>query len=140
MATVYKNIPCGNPADCPASCATTSIAVQPPCPTTVKPPPTTVKPPPTTVTKVCTKTETQKVYGTACAIKCPKEPICIADAAVTVPCGCDRVTIAVKTETVCATATPCPVICMTGWGFFTVTESKCNTVAPPTSVPTVTIY
>ncbi|KAL2265606.1 hypothetical protein VTJ83DRAFT_6706 [Remersonia thermophila] len=67
-----------------------------------------------------------------CAFRCPTpNPFCIADAAVTLPCGCTNLTIRPTTTSVCATGPQdCRVQCSTGWGFITFTASGCQTPAP----------
>ncbi|KAK0719106.1 hypothetical protein B0H67DRAFT_572497 [Lasiosphaeris hirsuta] len=86
---------------------------------------------------VCTSSATATWFATTgCEIPCPSTARCIADLAVTVPCGCDRVRVTVTTTTRC----PGPSIttcyqCQTGWGLFTV-RLPCPTTPP--EVPTTT--
>ncbi|KAK4450364.1 hypothetical protein QBC34DRAFT_424943 [Podospora aff. communis PSN243] len=83
-------------------------------PTTKAPSTTTVK-----ATTVCTSTATATWYATSgCDIPCGTQAQCIADNAVAVPCGCDRVSVTVTTKTVCPTVAPC-IQCYTGWGIAT---------------------
>ncbi|KAL1842580.1 hypothetical protein VTJ49DRAFT_4760 [Mycothermus thermophilus] len=66
-----------------------------------------------------------------CDFKCPTSiPWCIADAAVTVPCGCTAVTVSPTTTTLCPTNTNNCAQCSTGWGIVTFTETGCPTPAP----------
>ncbi|KAG7294247.1 hypothetical protein NEMBOFW57_004317 [Staphylotrichum longicolle] len=80
----------------------------------------------------CTYRPTATWYATTgCAIACPTQPLCIADAFVVLPCGCSRAAVSPTTVTICPTRSPC-YQCSTGYGIATITDSKC----PPSSTPT----
>ncbi|KAL2116997.1 hypothetical protein VTJ04DRAFT_9165 [Mycothermus thermophilus] len=71
---------------------------------------------------------------TGCDIECTSTVPCIADAAVTVPCGCSSVQVKPTTTTLCPTHTSqCETQCQTGWGIATFYETGCTDSPPPTS-------
>ncbi|KID83515.1 hypothetical protein MGU_09185 [Metarhizium guizhouense ARSEF 977] len=94
-----------------------------PAPTTT---PTTANPPHTTPgPSECGVTTTHTWYGNK-TMGCQYDPLggCIADAILTLPCGCTKATNVVQqTTTVCATV-PSAVNCVTGF-MFTTTSTNC---------------
>ncbi|KAK1753789.1 hypothetical protein QBC47DRAFT_415539 [Echria macrotheca] len=85
---------------------------------------------------VCTSTATATWYSpTGCAVACSTTANCFAEMAVTVPCGCDRVSVVVSTTTVCAKASPC-LQCHYGWGIATL-RLPCPITPPIPTIPPV---
>jgi hypothetical protein len=137
LNTQYVAHKCNKP--CPTGCATTEYEYVPETPpelsivTPTLPPdfteiplaPTRVSGTPCAVT--VTSTVKPGVSG-GCAFDCDAA-LCIADAALFLPCGCTRATkIITKTETACPTYSPC-INCSTGWGIITINE-PCSTSSP----------
>ncbi|KAK1768184.1 hypothetical protein QBC33DRAFT_47041 [Phialemonium atrogriseum] len=86
----------------------------------------------TVLPESCTFEPTQTIWLTeGCDITCATDNWCIADAAVTLPCGCRSVKVQPATTTICPTSAGC-IQCTTGWGIVTITES-CPTATEPAS-------
>ncbi|POS69341.1 hypothetical protein DHEL01_v212263 [Diaporthe helianthi] len=83
----------------------------------------------------CTFRPTATVTATTgCPTTCTNAGMCIADAAVTLECGCPSMAVSPTTTTVCPTETVCRN-CQTGWGIVTITPTGCPETVTPVPLP-----